>query len=71
MAISKKAPEGVGNVAKRRQVEVRTGQGVPRLVAIRQIAGMGMDQLKELKRLKKDNERLRELQCQVPRRVPE
>jgi len=49
------------------------GQGVPRLDAIRQIGvveqtyyrwrkqfgGMGVDQLKELKRLQKENEQLR------------
>ncbi len=49
------------------------GQGMPRLDAIRQIdvveqtyyrwrkqyGGMGVDQLKELKRLQKENERLR------------
>jgi transposase len=58
---------------KSRQVEVLTGQGMPRLDAIRQIGeteqtfyrwkkkygGMGADQLKELKRLQKENERLR------------
>jgi putative transposase len=60
-------------VTKLRQVEVLTGQGMPRLDAIRQIGvteqtfyrwkkkygGMGTDQLKELKRLQKENERLR------------
>lgn len=60
-------------VSKLRQVEVLTGQGMPRLDAIRQIGvveqtyyrwrkqygGMGVDQLKELKRLQKENERLR------------
>ena len=58
---------------KLRQVEILTGQGMPRLDAIRQISvteqtyyrwrknygGMGTEQLKELKRLKKENERLR------------
>ena len=58
---------------KSRQVEVLTGQGMPRLDTIRQIGvteqtfyrwkkrygGMGTDQLKELKRLQKENERLR------------
>ncbi len=60
-------------VSKLRQVEVLMGQGMPRLDAIRQIGvveqtyyrwrkqygGMGVDQLKELKRLQKENERLR------------
>ena len=60
-------------VSKLRQVEVLMGQGVPRLDAIRQIGvveqtyyrwrkqfgGMGVDQLKELKRLQKENEQLR------------
>ena len=56
-----------------RQVEVLVGQGVARIDAIRQIGGveqtyyrwrkqyggMGTAQLKELKRLQKENERLR------------
>ncbi|EFO33324.1 transposase [Roseibium sp. TrichSKD4] len=56
-----------------RQVEVLVGQGMPRIDAIRQVriteqtyyrwrkqyGGMGTDQLKELKRLQKENERLR------------
>ena len=60
-------------VSKLRQVEVLMGQGVSRLDAIRQIGvveqtyyrwrkqfgGMGVDQLKELKRLHKENEQLR------------
>lgn len=60
-------------VSKLRQVEVLIGQGVSRLDAIRQIGvveqtyyrwrkqfgGMGVDQLKELKRLQKENEQLR------------
>ena len=60
-------------VSKLRQVEVLMGQGVSRLDAIRQIGvveqtyyrwrkqfgGMGADQLKELKRLQKENEQLR------------
>ena len=60
-------------VSKLRQVEVLIGQGMSRLDAIRQIGvveqtyyrwrkqygGMGVDQLKELKRLQKENERLR------------
>ena len=60
-------------VSKLRQVEVLMGQGLSRLDAIRQIGvveqtyyrwrkqygGMGVDHLKELKRLHKENERLR------------
>ena len=60
-------------VSKLLQVEVLMGQGVSRLDAIRQIGvveqtyyrwrkqfgGMGADQLKELKRLLKENEQLR------------
>ena len=56
-----------------RQVEVLVGQGMARVDAIRQISiteqtyyrwrkqygGMGTDQLKELRRLQKENERLR------------
>ncbi|MDD9728280.1 IS3 family transposase [Roseovarius sp. SK2] len=71
MAIKRPKPEEI--ITKLRQVEVLTGQGLPRLDAIRQIGvteqtyyrwkkkygGMGSDQLKELKRLQKENERLR------------
>ena len=60
-------------VSKLRQIEVVMGQGVSHLDAIRQIGvveqtyyrwrkqygGMGVDQLKELKRLQKENEQLR------------
>ena len=60
-------------VSKLRQVKVLTGQGIPRLDAIRQIGvveqtyyrwrkqygGMDVDQLKELKWLQKENEWLR------------
>ena len=60
-------------VSKLGQVEVLMGQGMSRLDAIRQIGvveqtyyrwrkqygGMGVDQLKELKRLQKENEQLR------------
>ena len=63
MANKRPKPEEI--VTKLRQVEVLTGQGMPRLDAIRQIGvteqtfyrwkkkygGMGTDQLKELKRL--------------------
>ncbi len=71
MANKRPKPEEI--VTKLRQVEVLTGQCMPRLDAIRQIgvteqtfyrwkkwySGMGTDQLKELKRLQKENERLR------------
>ena len=60
-------------VTKLRQFEVLVGQGLSRIDAIRavriteqtyyrwrkQYGGMGTDQLKELKRLQKENERLR------------
>ena len=60
-------------VSKLRQVDVLVGQGQSRIDAIRQVqiteqtyyrwrkqyGGMGTDQLKELKRLQKENERLR------------
>ncbi|WP_085956414.1 IS3 family transposase [Roseibium aggregatum] len=60
-------------VTKLRQVEVLVGQGMARIDAIREVriteqtyyrwrkqyGGMGTDQLKELKRLQKENERLR------------
>ncbi len=68
-----KRPKPEEIVSKLRQVEVLMGQGMSRLDAIRQIGvveqtyyrwrkkygGMGVDQLKELKRLQKENERLR------------
>ena len=71
MANKRPKPEEI--VSKLRQVEVLMGQGMSRLDAIRQIGvveqtyyrwrkrygGMGADQLKELKRLQKENERLR------------
>ena len=71
MAIKRHKPEEI--VAKLRQVEVLLGQGMARIDAIREISiteqtyyrwrkqygGMGIDQLKELKRLQKENERLR------------
>ena len=71
MANKRPKPEEI--VTKLRQFEVLTGQGMPRLDAIRQICvteqtyfrwkkkygGMDTDQLKELKRLQKENERLR------------
>lgn len=66
MANKRPKPEEI--VSKLRQVEVLMGQGMSRLDAIRQIGvveqtyyrwrkqygGMGVDQLKELKRLQKD-----------------
>ncbi len=71
MANKRPRPEEI--VSKLRRVEVLMGQGMSRLDAIRQIGvveqtsyrwrkkygGMGVDQLKELKRLQKENERLR------------
>ncbi|MDE1132577.1 MAG: IS3 family transposase [Ascidiaceihabitans sp.] len=71
MAIKRPKPEEI--VVKLRQVEVLMGQGMPWIDAIRQISvteqtyyrwkkkygGMGTEQLKELKRLQKENERLR------------
>ena len=71
MAIKRNKPEEI--VAKLRQVEVLVGQGKARIDAIREIGvveqtyyrwrkqygGMGTDQLKELKRLQKENDRLR------------
>lgn len=71
MANRRPKPEEV--VSKLRQVEVLMGLGMPRLGAIRRIGvveqtyyrhrrqygGMGVDQLKELKRLQKETERLR------------
>ena len=71
MAINRPKPEEI--VVKLRQVEVLKGQGMPRIDAIRQISvteqtyyrrkktygGMGIEQLKELERLQKENECLR------------
>ena len=71
--MTSKRPKPKEIVSKLRQVEVLMGQGMSRLDAIRQIGvveqtyyrwrkqygGMGVDQLKELKRLQKENERLR------------
>ena len=68
-----KRPKPEEIVSKLRQVEVLMGLGMSRLDAIRQIGvveqtyyrwrkqygGMGVDQLKELKRLQKENEQLR------------
>ena len=71
MAIKRPKPEEI--VVKLWQVEFLMGQGMPRIDAIRQISvteqtyyrwkkkygGMGIEQLKELKRLHKENEHLR------------
>jgi transposase len=71
MANKRPKPEEI--VTKLRQVEVLVGQGMKRIDAIREIGvveqtfyrwrkqygGMGTDQVKELKRLQKENERLR------------
>ncbi len=71
MASKRPKPEEI--VTKLRQVEVLIGQGKSRVDAIRaigvveqtyyrwrkQYGGMGADQVKELKRLQKENERLR------------
>ena len=71
MSIKRHKPEEI--VSRLRQVEVLVGRGMARIDAIREISireqtyyrwrkrygGMGTDQLKELKRLQKENERLR------------
>ena len=71
MANKRHKPEEI--VTKLRQVEALVGQGMARIDAIRQVriveqtyyrwrkqyGGMGTTQLKELKRLQKENERLR------------
>lgn len=71
MANKRHKPEEIVN--KLRQVEVQVGQGMVRIDAIREVGiveqtyyrwrkqygGMGTEQLKELKRLQKENERLR------------
>ena len=71
MAAKRHRPEEI--VIKLRQVEVLVGQGMARIDAIREVriteqtfyrwrkqyGGMGTTQLKELKRLQKENERLR------------
>jgi len=67
-------------VTKLRQVEVLVGQGMSRIDAIREVqiteqtfyrwrkqyGGMGMAQLRELKRLQKENERLRRAVSDLP-----
>ena len=71
MSIKRHKPEEI--VSKLRQVDVLVGQGMNRIDAIRDVSiteqtyyrwrkqygGMGTDQLRELKRLQKENERLR------------
>ena len=71
MGIKRHKPEEI--VTKLRQVEMLCGQGMPRIDASRQVqitaqtfyrwrkqyGGMGTDQLRDLKRLQKENERLR------------
>ena len=71
MGIKRHKPEEI--VTKLRQVEVLVGQGKSRIDAIREIqiteqtyyrwrkqyGGMGREQLKQFKRLQKENERLR------------
>jgi putative transposase len=71
--MTNKRPKPEEIVSKLRQVEVLMGQGMSHLDAIRQVGvveqtyyrwrkqygGMGVDQLKELKRLQKENERLK------------
>jgi len=71
MGIKRHRPEEI--VTKLRQVEVLVGQGLSRTDAIREVqiteqtfyrwrkqyGGMGTVQLRELKRLQKENERLR------------
>ena len=71
MAIKRNKPEEI--VTMLRQVDVLVGQGRKRIDAIREIGvveqtyyrwrkqygGMGTDQVKELKRLQKENDRLR------------
>lgn len=71
MSNKRHKPEEI--VAKLRQVEVLIGRGMARVDAIREVSiteqtyyrwrkqygGMGTDQLKALRRLQKENERLR------------
>lgn len=71
MTNKRHTPEEI--VTKLRHVEVLFGQGMARIDAIREVriteqtfyrwrkayGGMGTDQLKELKRLQKENDRLR------------
>ena len=71
--MTNKRPKPEEIITKLRQVELLMGQGMARLDAIRQIGvveqtyyrwrkqygGIGVDQLKELKRLQKENDQLR------------
>lgn len=72
MSAKRHKPDDI--VAKLRQVEMRVSEGVAREEAIREVliteqtycrwrkqyGGLGTDQLEELKRLKKENDRLKE-----------
>ena len=78
MGIKRHRPEEI--VTKLRQVEVLVGQGMSRIDAIREVqiteqtfyrwrkqyGGMGTVQLRELKRLQKENERLRSAVSDLP-----
>ena len=78
MGIKRHKPEEIA--AKLRQVEVLVGQGLTRIDAIREVqiteqtfyrwrkqyGGMGTAQLRELKRLQKENERLRSAVSDLP-----
>ena len=78
MGIKRHRPEEI--VTKLRQVEVLVGQGMSRIDAIREVqiteqtfyrwrkqyGGMGTVQLRELKRLQKENERLRRAVSDLP-----
>ena len=77
MANKRPNPEEI--VTKLRQVEVLVGQGMARVDAIREVriteqtyyrwrkqyGGMGTDQLRDLKRLQKENERLRKAESDL------
>ncbi len=72
MSAKRHKPDDI--VAKLRQLEMRVSEGVAREEAIREVliteqtyyrwrkqyGGLGTDQLEELKRLKKENDRLKE-----------
>ena len=78
--MTNKRPKPEEIITKLRQVELLMGQGMARLDAIRQIGvveqtyyrwrkqygGMGVDQLKELKRLQKENDQLRKAVSDLP-----
>jgi transposase len=79
MAIKRHKPEEI--VTKLRQVDVLVGQGMVRVDAIRQASiteqtyyrwrkqygGMGTGQLKELKKLRQENEQLRRAVSDIER----